>query len=143
MVWVKSADQLAKPFKYFSTSLAGLAGAAAAAIPPNPSAHRAITKRPIHMLFPRRRRTENLSVSIRLQRTHQTGRLHGFDQSSRAVIADLQTALHPRDGRLTRLGDDSHRLIVQRISFGIACPALTGFFIIRWEAGNRGARTFQ
>src|ERR1700719_3139966 len=145
MVCSKSAVQLARPLRYLSTSAAGaVAVAAVAAEPVNASSRANAASRCVVMLYSFLGwcGTIDLAAAVGLQRTHQACRLHGLDQARRPVVADLETALDTGDGRLARLGDDAHRLVVQGIGLGIGGGCLT-VLVVRWESRNRVARTVQ
>src|SRR3569832_316274 len=43
-----------------------------------------------------------------------------LEHARRAVVTDLEPALHAGDGGAARLGDDLHGLIVQRVALGVA-----------------------
>src|SRR5690554_959782 len=51
--------------------------------------------------------------------TDHTGHFHGFHQSGRPVVADLELALHRGNGGAPRLQYKSHRLVVEGILLGI------------------------
>src|SRR5271156_6753320 len=164
MVCLKSADQLERPVKYLSTSLAGEAPAKAASSKPTARTMAATSPKysrggkpiprsrggggcPARIVQPdfralttsllRRRGTEDLPRPIRLQRPHQTRRLHGLHQARRPVVADLEPALHPGNRALARLGDDAHGLIVERIGLGVAQSVLRAFLVVGREARHR------
>src|SRR3569833_377653 len=67
-----------------------------------------------------RPRCDYLAHAVRLQRTHHARALHLLDHARRAVVTDLEPALHAGDGGAARLGDDLHGLIVQRVALGVA-----------------------
>src|SRR5258708_22130390 len=130
MVCWKSAVQLASPLRYFSTSAAGDAVAALAGVADTAAAaERAASNIRVAALmimlpsFVGWRCAVDLAAAIGLQWAHQARRLHGLDQARRAVVADLEAALHAGDGCLARLGDDAHRFVVQGIGFGIGGAA--------------------
>src|SRR5690606_1620035 len=63
------------------------------------------------------------------------GGLHRLHQAGGAVVADLEPALDPRDRGAAGLGDDLHRLVVQRV--GLVARTATG---LRQAGGaHRGA----
>ena len=51
--------------------------------------------------------------------------LHALEQARRAVVADLEPALHVGDRRLALGGDDLHGLVVQRILLAALGAALS------------------
>src|SRR3569623_2512011 len=67
-----------------------------------------------------RPRCDYLAHAVRLQRTHLARALHLLDHARRAVVTNLEPALHAGDGGAARLGDDLHGLIVQRVALGVA-----------------------
>src|SRR5262245_25281072 len=66
-----------------------------------------------------RRRREDFARPVRLQRADDAGIFHALEQSRRAVVADLEAALHVGDRGLALAGDDLHRLVVQRVLLAV------------------------
>src|SRR5690606_23659184 len=50
------------------------------------------------------------------------GHLHGLDHARGAVVADLQLALHGGNGSAPAFGDETYRLVVQRILLATLAP---------------------
>src|ERR1700690_2645400 len=95
------------------------------------------------MSFLGRRSAVYFSIAIGLQRTHESSRLHRFDQPGRAVVADLEAPLHAGNRRLACLGDDAYGFIVERIRFCIPGTAFGAILLVRWKSRNGIARSFQ
>src|SRR6185312_77136 len=71
--------------------------------------------------------SQHLTGTIGLQRAYDAAGFHLLDHARGTVIADLQPPLHAGDRGLAALGDDAHRLVVQRIRLAAGLPFLARF----------------
>src|SRR3990167_8463088 len=70
------------------------------------------------------RRHQNVALPARCERTDQARVFHVFQQAGRAVVADLELALHVGNAGLAVLEHDFHRLVVQRVLFAVAATTV-------------------
>src|SRR5215469_5951870 len=77
----------------------------------------------------RRRRREHVARPVCLQRAHETRELHRFEQPRGAVVADLEPPLHVGNGGLALGGDDTDRLVVERVGLRILASAAALAFL--------------
>src|SRR5690606_24245608 len=49
--------------------------------------------------------------------------LHGLDEISRAIVADLEAPLHRRNGRLPAFRHEGYGLIIECVAFGVTAFA--------------------
>src|SRR5699024_4689053 len=66
-----------------------------------------------------RRRSQYLTPAIGAQRRNHSCGLHGLHQARSPVITDFEAALHRRNRGAARLRNKLHRLVVERVLFGI------------------------
>src|SRR3569832_740983 len=80
-----------------------------------------------------RPRCDYLAHAVRSQRTHHARALHLLDHARRAVVTDLEPALHAGDGGAARLGDDLLCFFVLFVVFGVVV-VFVGFSVFVFVA---------
>src|SRR5690554_6292395 len=68
-------------------------------------------------------RRQHLSGAVGAHGGDHAGHLHGLHQPGGAVVADLEAALHRRDGGAPGVGHELHRLVIEGILLGIVTVA--------------------
>src|SRR5471030_79898 len=87
-----------------------------------------------------RARRDHLTRAIGVHGRHDARHFHRFDHASGAVVADLEFALHRRDGRATAFEHEFHCFVIQCIAFAVfaaftaaAIEATAGLFDARQD----------
>src|SRR5215469_7117314 len=85
---------------------------------------------------------QDFARTVGLQRTHDTGILHGLEQPRSPVVADLQAPLHIGNRGLALLRDDLDGIVVQGVLLRVAPGhSALAFALLSGQAWDRRART--
>src|SRR5439155_16566941 len=85
---------------------------ASTSAPPAPSAYRC-------SIVASNRSDEDFALFGAVRRSDEPPLFHDLDDARGAIVPEVQLALQPRGRAPVRVGDDAHRLVVERVELGV------------------------